>query len=95
VAAKLYGSKNEFENPFKLISPRSFDAKTLPLPRRENQFYSRGRSAQGALAIVTNVGRDAVDVFAAFGRTVRKGTAKSWGLGAPTLALNRWRIFRR
>jgi hypothetical protein len=48
------------------------------------------RPIRGALAIVTNVGRDAVDVFAAKGRTARKRTAKSCGPDASTPASS-WR----
>jgi len=41
------------------------------------------------LAIVTNVGRDAVDAYVAQDERSDERTAKSRGLGAPTLALNR------
>jgi len=50
---------------------------------------SRVSPERGALAIVTNVGRDAVDVFAPEDERRKKRTAKSCGPDAPTLALTR------
>src|ERR1700733_5993923 len=50
---------------------------------------SRVSPERGALAIVTNVGRDAVDVFAPEDERRKKRTAKSCGPGAPMLALTR------
>jgi hypothetical protein len=41
------------------------------------------------LAIVTNVGRDAVDAFAAQDERRKKRTVKSFGPDAPMLALTR------
>ena len=47
---------------------------------------SRVSPERGALAIVTNVGRDAVDDFAPEDERRKKRTAKSCGPDAPTLA---------
>ena len=46
---------------------------------------------EGRFAIVTNAGRDAVDVSGAFDESVCLRTAKSCGPDAPTLASS-WRV---
>ena len=55
---------------------------------RANHLYKprRPASIRGALAIVTNAGRDAVDAGGAFDESAVLRTAKSCGPDAPTLA---------
>jgi hypothetical protein len=49
---------------------------------------------KGRFAIVTNVGRDAVDAGGAKDESVVLRTAKPCGPDAPTLASSRWKRFR-
>jgi len=58
-------------------------------PKLKSRYISnRSVPFRGALAIVTDVGRDAVDACSAFDEWRVRRTAKSCGPGAPTLALS-------
>jgi hypothetical protein len=74
-------------------SPKTCPAlaqKIFRLTRRANQRYqfAPSRPARGALRIVTNARRDAVDAIAAQDERKLSRTAKSCGPGAPMLALS-------
>ncbi len=66
--------------------------KIFRLTCRANQWFlfTRLASIRGTLAIVTNVGRDAVDAFGAQDECINKRTAKSCGPDVPTL-VSSWR----
>jgi hypothetical protein len=84
--------KPNLSNPFNLILPvQSRLEKFSTLPVRANHLYkpAPSRLTRGALAIVTNAGRDAVDAGSAFDESVASRTAKSCGPDAPTLASTR------
>src|SRR5882757_9870320 len=72
-------------------------AKIFPFSLDPNQNYIPRRPVpqRGARAIVTDAGRDAVDIDGAEDDRRLRWTAKSCGPGAPTLESSRWRQLRR
>jgi hypothetical protein len=68
-----------------LSSPFRKNIPLLILPK-SNLYPSPSRPTEGRLAIVTDAGRDAVDVGGAKDESAGSRTAKSCGPDAPTLA---------
>src|ERR1035437_3372159 len=68
-----------------LSSPFRKNIPLLILPK-SNLYPSPSRPTEGRPAIVTDAGRDAVDVGGAKDESAGSRTAKTWGPGGPTLA---------
>jgi hypothetical protein len=79
---------------FGVSSPPQENISLCPSGKSSLQARAIPPRSGGALAIVTNVGRDAVDVLVPEDERRKKRTAKSCGLGASTLASTRQECFR-